>query len=202
MTSQSLSRKRKASTLMAGALPAAALTVAAMPAASAQAATHPVHHKAMIGRAGADALVTWQDKHDNRYLEIYHSGRASGNWADAYPGNGTLTQHWIAVSSGYSYYGGTLWGMEPENSGLCLAETSSNYGAHIVQESCGHGSYRYRWGEVSAYSHGTFEGWILAGNDGRAACENETNHWVEEGPAPVDITAGGYPNGDKNCLWH
>ncbi len=224
-----MSAKLKTVTVIAG----GALTTLAIPAGNAQAAPPPgpagqhpgltaphptlaphpataAHSKAATPDAscgGGD--VTWQDNYDNRYLEIYHSGKANGNWADAYPGNGTCTQHWFAVASGYASngYGYTfdLYGMVNTNSEKCLAAPDANIGnAHVVQESCGYSHYTYRWGEYSVSGRG----WVLAEvpngdttREGIAACEDIANHWVytsyASNPAHSTVAAS-YPN----CVWH
>jgi len=154
--------------------------------------------------------ITWQDGYDNRYLEIYHSGLANGNWADAYPGNGTCTQQWIAVSSGTSIFfcsGGLcaqdIYGMVNANSYLCLAAPITDIGnSHVVQESCGITAFKYRWEEVSRpggwelvqdYYDGTYQGYDTS--NFVAACEDIDNHWI--------YTSYWY-NGwsAPNCIWH
>lgn len=149
---------------------------------------------------GQSGTVTWQDGYDNRYLEIYHSGTANGNWADAYPGNGTCTQHWYATFS-FSLYDAAnasytpLYGMINANSYKYLAAPASNIGnAHVVQEACGYSKYTYLWIE-----HSVSGGWELLeyapAKTPIAACEDISNHWIYtsyEQAAPVP----------KNCVWH
>lgn len=153
--------------------------------------------------------VTWQDNYDNRYLEIYHSGTANGNWADAYPGNGTCTQQWFAIASGSSPYfcnGGAceqpLYGMVNTNSDKCLAAATTNIGnTHVEQESCGYSTYNWEWAEVTKRN-----GWMLVEtvrngshitNIGNyvAACEDTANHWVYT--SHVSNASGA-----SNCIWH
>lgn len=215
----------------AAAIVGGTLTALAVPAA-AHAATRPAsprpgltdpNARAVLPRPGAAAhskatvpdascgngTVTWQDKYDNRYLEIYHSGKANGNWADAYTGNGTCTQKWFAVASGsttLSCDGGArscpMYGMVNTNSDKCLAAPTTNIGnAHVVQESCGHNSYNYKWEEISekggwglveVVDNGTFPsslGKVVA------ACEDTANHYI--------YTSHWYnAYGVNNCIWH
>jgi hypothetical protein len=235
-----MSAKLKAATVIAG----GALTTLAIPAGNAQAAPPPgpaglypgltaphpksaapppgsaAHSKAATPDASCGGgVVTWQDNYDNKYLEIYHSGKANGNWADAYAGNGTCTQQWFAVASGYASAGDgytfDLYGMVNTNSEKCLAAPTTNIGnAHVVQESCGYSHYTYRWAEFSAPggpgTGGT--GWVLSeitsGTDvgqGIAACEDINNHWIYTSYAQIfDNGTGNYTGAwlYPNCVWH
>jgi hypothetical protein len=216
------STKLKTATAIAG----GALTMLAVPAGTAHAGTPP-QPGSLTPRAGSAAgpkaavpdancggnAVTWQDRHDNRYLEIYHSGTGNGNWADAYPGNGTCTQHWFAVASGTGSNGyGYTWdryGMVNTNSDKCLAAPTTSVGnTHVKQESCGAAHYTYRWYEISDSS-----GWLLVEGNAPSynhnanishsaiiACEDESNHYIYTSWAYVN---GGVDNlGAKNCIWH
>jgi hypothetical protein len=164
---------------------------------------------AATATCGDAGTITWQDRYDNRYLEVYHSGTASGNWVDAYPGNGTCTQHWYAVASGsWSPGNGSphaLYGMVDANSDLCLEAPLSNIGnAHVVQEPCGYSYYNYRWAELSGPT-----GWLLVQSNpttgqpiydsGVAACEDVDNHWVYTSHAYNVVKGSSTP---KNCIWH
>ncbi|SRR5216683_2407995 len=202
-----MSKKLRAAAVIAsGALP-----VIAAPVATAQAVTHPGpslrHPAAQPDAACGGSVVTWQDNYDNRYLEVYAQGKANGNWVDAYPGNGGCNQKWFAVSSGYSYYGGTLYGMVNANSAKCLAWRGGGNGSgHVVQWSCGYSYYNYRWIELSAYyANHAFAGWLLVetgpgavGSQGMAACEG-ASHWVY-GVFAASVL--GYVSAYKNCVWH
>jgi hypothetical protein len=204
-----------------------ALTTIAIPAASAQAASHPgpaaprlgsaAHPKAATPSAACGSGITWQDNHDNRYLEIYHSGKANGNWADAYPGNGTCTQHWYAVASGSSNffgpdggaYPGALYGMVNTNSGKCLAAPDTNIGnAHVVQESCGYSRYNDRWAEVSEQGGWVLVETILNGNrinptnNFVGACEDIANRWIYTSYWYNATGAVHNTPAPSNCIWH
>jgi hypothetical protein len=216
-----------------------ALTALAIPTASAHAAvTHPAstrpgltdpsakattkdaakeaapggHAKVPAASAAtcAAGTITWQDKHDNYYLEIYHSGTAAGNWADAYPGDGTCTQRWFAEASGSSsfftagQYETADFGMVNANSYLCLAASMDNIGnEHVVQESCGYDSYNDRWKEASQYTLGGYElvevilNGVQQGDTANfvAACEDVNNHWIY-----TSHWSHGYSA--YNCIWH
>ncbi len=202
-----------------------AVTAIAVPAVNAQAAApagsaRPQPGSATEPKAAAPAassscgypVITWQDNHDNRYLEIYHSGKSNGNWADAYPGNGTCTQHWFAVASGvHSQNGFTadIYGMVNTNSEKCLAAPTTNVGnAHVVQESCGYGHYDYRWEEFPENTGWNLIEAIAPGYDktgyissyGIMACEDTANHYVYTSwtyiPDEVDNLEA------ANCVWH
>lgn len=165
---------------------------------------------ATAATCGASGTITWQDRYDSRYLEVYHSGTANGDYVDAYPGNGTCTQHWYAIASGsWSNGGGQLfglYGMVNANSFLCLEAPSTNIGnAHVVQESCGFSSYNYLWAELSGPS-----GWVLDedletstplydNGGGVVACEDVSNHWIYTSH-PNNVIKG--TNTPKNCIWH
>jgi hypothetical protein len=214
-------RLKTATTIASGALAAIAIPAAnaqgAVPPASVRPHLEPVAHpKEAVPAASSSCgypVVTWQDNHDNRYLEIYHSGKSNGNWADAYPGNGSCTQHWFAVASGvHSQNGFTLdtYGMVNTNSEKCLAAPTTNVGnAHVVQEICGDGSYDYRWVEFSV---GT--GWNLIEADspgytehgyissyGIMACEDTANHWIYTSWT-AEPPYGIYNMDNANCIWH
>lgn len=218
-----MSAKLKTATAVAG----GALTALAIPAANAQAASHPgtaAHSKAAVPSAACGSSITWQDNHDNRYLEIFHSGKANGNWADAHAGNGTCTQHWYAVASGSSnffgadggYYPTPFYGMVNTNSGKCLAAPDTHIGnAHVVQESCGYSQYNYRWVEYSG--GGVIKGgWVLVEtvlngkellsntNNFVAACEDvvSANHWIYTSYWYNATGAAHNTPAPTNCVWH
>jgi hypothetical protein len=235
MTAKLKNPSRKMGTVLTGGM----LAALAIPGANAQAATTPGPpgpHPGLADPAARPAVprgkltgnpkvatpdsscggndITWQDRNDERYLEIYHSGTANGNWADAFPGNGTCTQHWFAVVSGslsnglgFDY---AVYGMVNTNSDKCLAAPTSNVGnAHVVQESCGFSHYNYRWAEESDHT-----GWLLLEaiapgyrngfgwvSGGIIACEDTQNHWIFTSYDYVAAT--GRDNfGAKNCIWH
>jgi hypothetical protein len=211
--------KLKAATALVG----GALTAMALPAGNAaQAATHPgpigvkpgaTPHAKVATAASCGKTITWQDRYDSRYLEIYHSGTGNGNWADAYPGNGTCTQQWVAVASGSGSNGyGYTWdryGMINANSDKCLAAPTTNVGnEHVKQESCGYSHYTYRWYEISDST-----GWLLmegnapsykhnanVSNGAIIACEDIANHYIYTSWAYVQSKIDNF--GAKNCIWH
>lgn len=205
-------RKLKTITSIAG----GALTAFTVPAtsavpANAQEAPHPQlfnHQKTAFAPDGSchkSGTITWQDGYDNRYLEIYHSGTSNGDWADAYSGNGTCTQHWYAkeqgVNLGHAYYF-----MVNANSGRCLSVVPYKRGTtHVEQESCAQqsdGLWPY-WYELSVPG-----GWILSemagsgqAGSGVMACEDIDNHWI------YSSDLGRYAHGSSwdvpsNCIWH
>lgn len=216
-----MSAKLKTATAIAS----GALAALGIPAGSAQAAAHPgtaaphlgtgSHPKTASPDASCGNSITWQDRHDNRYLEIYHSGKSNGNWADAYPGNGTCTQHWFAVvsgdvSNGYGYTFDT-YGMVNTNSEKCLAAPTTKVGnSHVVQESCGYSHYTYRWVELSdntgwllveVRAPGYFKNKVPISEFGIIACEDEANHWIYTSYA-YDPNTGVDNAGQPNCIWH
>lgn len=187
-----------------------ALTLLALPPVTAQAAPHspnpPGHPKQQVAPSAACAksgTVTWQDDYDNRYLEVYHSGTANGNWIDAYPGNGTCTQHWYAVYSGDHSVGGLQeYYMVNVNSGKCLWAPLGNVGTtHVQQYSCDQSPHG---GLLLWIEHSVSGGWVLGetpnkpyfGN-GPMACEDVSNHWVYT--SSIARYSGGFPS---NCIWH
>jgi prepilin-type processing-associated H-X9-DG protein len=217
-----MSARLKTATAVAG----GALTALAIPAANAQAASHPgpaashvgsaVHPKAAIPDSSCGGNdITWQDNHDNRYLEIFHSGKANGNWADAHAGNGTCTQHWFAVVSGFLSNGMGVtfdtYGMVNTNSEKCLAASTTHVGtAHVVQESCGNSHYNYRWLELAGTTGWNLVEAIAPGYKhfsyydeyGIMACEDtaSANHWIFTSwtyiPYKIDNVNA------TNCIWH
>jgi hypothetical protein len=219
-----MSAKLKTATAIAS---GAALAALGIPAGSAQAAAHPAHPgttvpllgsgshpKAASPDASCGNSITWQDRHDNKYLEIYHSGLSNGNWADAYNGNGTCTQHWYAVVSGYVSNGNgytfDTYGMVNTNSDKCLAAPTTNIGnAHVVQESCGFDSYTYRWVELSVPNgwdlvEARAPGYTINGtliSYGIIACEDEHNHWIYTSHG-YDPATGVNNLEQPNCVWH
>jgi hypothetical protein len=187
-----VSRKVRASAIVAGALPVAAFQAIAGTGATAQAATTTAHLTPVLQRAGNDPEVTWQDGHDNRYMTVLDASDSDGAsvWVSA--GDNGGQHHWYAVSSGYSIAGSPLYGMVNVHSDLCLAYVPGH--AHLVQEGCGYDHYTYEWVEHSVRAGGPwvlFQGTAL---DGVAACEDTANLYVNP-----EYLSPPYPS---TCEWH
>ncbi|WP_433339062.1 RICIN domain-containing protein [Spirillospora sp. CA-294931] len=55
------------------------------------------------GRASADGVVTWQNHHTGRYLEVYKQSAVNGQHVGTWTGNGGTNQKWydVRLSDGY-----------------------------------------------------------------------------------------------------
>jgi hypothetical protein len=187
-----------------------ALTVLALPPVVAQAATNssnPLGQPKALAAPDPDCsksgTITWQDRYDNRYMEVYHSGKANGNFVDAYTGNGTCTQHWYAVFSGtHSADGHEEYYMINANSGKCLWAVPGDIGnTHIEQYTCYQSPYG---GTLLWIEHSVAGGWVLGETpnkpyfgDGPMACEDIDNHWLYT--SYIQNYPSGFPS---NCIWH
>jgi hypothetical protein len=175
-----------------GPVSAGASTRSALPKAAA--ATAPRTARPQISAP----KITWQNVNNARYLEVYHSTLARGANVDAYPGNGTATQHWYAIDDGVEYFGYPVgasydaWTFQNANSGLCLQDGDTGGFVRAYVDPCAYGSQQQfaEWGGSSSYA--------LITSWGDEVCEKwaDSTDWV--------YTEGvGYDDwGTSLCAWH
>lgn len=200
--------------LLIGALPAAALAAQSSAGATTDehvAGEHPGSALTVTPVHEPDVKVvkvTWQDIHDSRYLQIYHSGKATGDAVQAYPRNRSANQHWDAINTGKVSGGGaTLWAFKNLHSSKCLAAHRERVNGPIVQWDCGrHDTYKFVELSVRKSSpHHRFLGYLLGqaavGESPRVAvCEHESGKHLGFQRNIPDILAGG-ASLYRNCIW-
>src|ERR1700735_3763304 len=181
MSDRPISKRLRASALIASTVPAS-LAVTAMPAAT-QAATHPAHPVKPSGtRANGPPQATWQDRANNNYLTILDAKTTNGAPAATTGDHNGSQQHWFMYTSG-SLSGNDLYGFVNAHSFKCLVSVAPVVGDHIHQEGCAN-SFPTLWAEISVYNKsGTFQGWLLdapaeALNNGIVACADTSDVYV------------------------
>ena len=171
---------------------ALALTLAG-PAAASPAARSVPSAPASCTKEG----ITWQNNHNGRYLEVYHSDSNPGQNVDAYTWNCTPTQMWYAIDDGVEYFGYPVgasydtWSFDNANSGYCLQDSSGAF-VRAYTELCSYGDQQ----EFAEF--GSSSGYFLITETADEVCEHWQNNvdWAYmEGNGYVDW-------GSDHCLWH